>query len=192
MPLKNKLFPLGVLLLIASNCFSQSSSFGITGGLSKVLGDGSEYWKYGYNFGVQLFYSPSENFLIGGGINYSQWNADKAELTKYYKRLGFDGTVTSMTYIFEIVPSIRILIPIQKANFSFLGHFGFGLFYLNEELRFKGPYSEFITRSSERDPGLNMGGGISIWKFELLTLYHYVFTKSGSSSYLTVNTGFNF
>ena len=97
--MKNKLFSLGVLLIIAGNCFAQSSSLGITGGLSKVLGDGNEYWKYGYNVGIQIFYSPSENFLIGGLINYSQWNADQDKFTNYFNRLGFDGTVSGMKLI---------------------------------------------------------------------------------------------
>lgn len=83
-------------------------------------------------------------------------------------------------------------LPIRKDMLCFWGHFGFGLFFLNEELRFKSPYSGLIMRSSERDPGMNIGGGISIWKFEILTLYHYVFVKEGSSTYLTLNTSFIF
>lgn len=201
-----------LIIHFAGFSYGQESYFGIDGGFSKALGEGSKDWVIGFHVGLNGFvplFLQNPHILVGGYYSYNRFTPDEVKLARNYEYVDFD--ISGGISIFEFVPSIRILInPSEEKNSIFFMQTGIGHFHYVKNVKIKGTYTgkdfwgneyryyttENIKDSSD-DIGISFGGGFTIRKegklrFEILPLYHIIFTEEESTQYLTLSIGFKF
>lgn len=74
---------LSILFCISSG-HTQNLSYAPNFGISKAVGEESEYWKAGFSVGANLFYSLSNNFLLGGRIAYNRLSPNGEKIFESY------------------------------------------------------------------------------------------------------------
>lgn len=188
-----------VVLSAPSISHAEGNSFWVHGGISKAVGNGSEYWKLGHSFGGTLLFRITSNFLFGGRVALNKWAPNESELTKEYRGLGIDWNVTGSASILEVVPTIRIVLVTSEAkDFNVFYQLGMGLFRLNLDVTAEAYYSNQKLEMSIRDQdyrhGLSLGAGFTLGKrgsnrFEFLPLFHFVYTEGEQTRYFSVNVG---
>lgn len=194
--------------------FSKDINFGFGVGISKALGDGSEYWNMGFNGSGNLYYSLSNNVSIGGNIVYNRWgvNEDKvmSELRSFFPSEYSVGGISGSTTFLEISPVIRLLTTRgENQKIQFFGQAGLGYYIMSGKAQydysFEDSWSGFtysedgnvFIKMEENKIGLNFGAGIIIHRtsnvsFEINPIYHIIFTEEESTKYFTINFGIIF
>ncbi len=190
-----------IILLTSFTSYAQEMSFSANGGISKPVGDGSEYWNLGFSVGGNGFYPVSPNISIGGRIAYNKWTPDEDEIIKSVSAIdpGIKWDISGSATIIEIIPSLRVLAsPFINQSVNLFGQLGLGLFLFNLESKVKGTYMgstyDVSIDDSETKVGISIGGGLTIGEkgnaqFEILPLYHIIFTEDESTKYFSVNIG---
>jgi hypothetical protein len=186
---------------------TRTYSLGLGGGISKVIGEGSEFWKIGYTFSGSGYFHLSQSVLLGVRFAYNNWAANEEEYTGGLDVTGMNLDISGSTRVIELTPSIRFVTPLSKSNsIKFLGHAGFGLFLLKVKSTMKfdlgdgfnqQPFSQQSAESSESKLGFNIGGGIIFGEnnsiqFEVLPLYNIVLTEGDTFNYFSLSLGINF
>ena len=196
-------------IITAGISYTQEMSFGVNAGISKAVDD--VYWNLGFSVGGNVFYSVSPNFSLGGRIAYNRWAPNQDWFVGLHDRdimYHLNYPPSNQIYwnvsgsgrtIIEIVPSIRILAPTaENQSVNFFGQLGLGFFLINQDVTVYGSYMgsscEVYDKDSENKPGLSIGGGLTIGKkgstcFEILPLYHIIFTKDETTKYFSVSAG---
>ena len=170
-------------------------------GFSKLMGNGSEYWKIGFKYGGNGFYHLTPKILLGGCFVYCRFTPDRNEFTEDFGRIkGVESLdVYGSASITEVVPSLRIVTPVTKPkNISLFGQLGIGIFFVNLEATaeaiYKGRTYKESIKLSENKIGFSLGGGILIGKtgcvcIEVGPLYNVILTEEETTSYFSVNVG---
>ncbi len=194
------------IILSLGTSYAQGWSFGVNGGIAKLVGSGTEFWNPGFSVGSNIFYPVSPDISLGGRIGYVRFTPDETELIKSVSpiapsiALDISGNAT----FFEIVPSIRISPSIEEnREVNLFAQIGLGFFLMNLDATAKTSaigltYYEFI-KDSENRLGLSLGGGLTMGRkgsarFEILSLYHITFMENQflvgeRTQYFSVNFG---
>ena len=195
------IFSAFVIFITVGISYAQEMSFSANGGISNPVGDGSEYWNLGVSIGGNLFRSVSPNFSFGGRVAYNRWTPDEDKLLESVAGIdpGISWDISGSATIIELVPSIRLLAPMgENQSASIFGQLGLGYFLLNMNAEVKGSYlgttHEVSMDESESEVGLSVGGGLAIGEkgrtqFEILPLYHIIFTEDETTKYFSVSLG---
>ena len=199
------------LLFIVNFAQSQSMQIIPNAGISKPLGDGSEYWKLGYNVGINIFSKSSSNISFGGRIAYNRIPPNGDELIKFGSDIPVGPYSDSYDYklestsgamsIIEIIPSILISTskdPDSQTTFDIIA--GLGLYSMSSNVKVKGTYeSTYVQSTLEIEPesestskfGLQLGFLLTVSKvFTIQPHYNIIFTEEESTKYFTVNIGY--
>jgi hypothetical protein len=169
--------------------------FGLGGGISKALGDGSEYWNLGFVVFGDVFVAASENMLIGGHVAYNRWSPNEDELLGSYASIpGLTTDISGSASIIEIVPSIRLTTSGEGQSVKFFGQGGAGIYILKMEAdasaSYMGQTFSMSIDHSESKFGINVGAGLIINEIiEVYPMYNNVFTEGESTTYFSVNVG---
>jgi len=186
-----------IVLVTSFTSYAQQMSYSVNAGISKAVGDGSEDWNLGFCISGNGFYPVTPNILIGGRIAYNRWtpNIDRIEENEPSITWDASGSAT----IIEIVPSLRLTAPTSETQtVNFFGQLGTGFFLLNMDAKITGTDNgntyDLSADRSESKFGISLGGGLIIGKtgskrFEILPLYHIIFTKDESTKYYSLNIG---
>lgn len=188
--------------------------FGIGTGISKTLGDGSEYWNIGLNANGNLFYSLLDNVSIGGRIAYNRWGANKEKVMSELRSSSPSdysiGGISGSINIIEISPNIKFLTTQREhQQVQFFAQAGIGYYIMNGKAQYDYSYKNSSSGNSysregnvfiemeDNKIGLNIGAGIIInsypnMSFEINPVYHMIFTEEESTKYFTVNVGIIF
>lgn len=186
---------LSLLLCINISYGQNQTMMGVGVGISLPTGDGSEYWKMGFDINGEWFKQYSENLFIGGRIAYNRWSPDEDELTKDTPS-GIEWDISGSLTIIELLPSVRYVPSTnQGQQFQFFGQIGAGLYSLTANGEVKGSYyGSTVTVSADEsssDFGINFGAGAIIvmgnTKFLIYPNYNIVFTDEESTKYFTFN-----
>lgn len=175
------------------------SAICLEGGVSSLVGDGSEYWNTGFAVGGCLLYRVMPGVLLGGRVGYNRWTPNEEELTKPYEGLGINWDVSGSATSIEIAPIVRVTqTPGKGRKVSFFGQFGFGIFMIDidglVEAWYMGEYVAAEVKVSENKAGLSFGGGLIIGdeagiRFEVFPKYTVVLTEVESTKYIALNIG---
>ena len=182
-----------IILPTAGVSYAQEMPFIVSGGISKMVGEGSEYWNTGFSVGGSRFYPVSSIFYLGGRFAYNRWTPNEKELTKEFAGYGIDWDISGSATIYEVVPSIRISEPMANTQSgNFFVQLGLGYFLVSLNAIVRGYYMGRSVEASIEDSGdkfgLNLGGGFFVGKigsirFEVLPLYYIIFTEDETSKY---------
>lgn len=187
------------LLGIGTLSAQVTSGFGIGGGISKPTGDGSEYWKMGFNVNAEYLHQVGDVVFVGGRLAYNRWSADGDKvLEDAFGITGYDGggSVEGTASIIELMPTARFVAP--GDGVQFFGQVGLGLYMLKAEMEYDISVSGYGSQSGsstmdENDFGLEIGGGLIFGngdtKFSLYPMYHHIATEEEATKYFTVNFG---
>lgn len=211
MNMRVKLLFVLMFLLYSTIVQSQGMQIVPNGGISKALGDGSEYWKLGYNLGASVFKKSSSAITFGGRIAYNRLSPNGDEWIKMasgipagpygetydYKLESTSGGLS----IIEIIPSLMISMTNNKQSktkFNIIG--GAGLYSMSSDIKVEGSYeSQYVQSTVEIEPesesetkfGVQFGILLAIEdKFVIQPLYNIVFTEEESTKYFTLNVGY--
>ena len=189
---------ISIISVTSVTSYAQQMFYSVNIGISKATGDGSEDWNLGLCIGGNGFYPVNSNISIGGRIAYNRWtpNIDRIEENEPSITWDASGSAT----IIEIVPSLRLTASASETqNVNFFGQFGTGVFLLNMDAKITGTdngetYDLSAANQSESKLGISLGGGLIIGKtgskrFEILPLYHIIFTEDESTKYYSINIG---
>lgn len=176
------------------------ASFALGGGISNIVGEGSQYWNTGFSVGINGFGYLSRNILLGAHFATSRWTPDKNELIRDLPKVGIDWDFSGEATIMEIVPSVRLLGPwTETQSINVFAQVGFGYYFINLDASVKGSYMGVTYQESieetENKPGFTMGGGIILGRkggfcLEILPLYRIIFTEGGNTKYISVSVLF--
>lgn len=208
---RTTLFTLSFLMLV-NVALSQNIKVLPNAGISKALGDGSEYWKLGYNLGISVFTKSKSSISFGGRLAYNRLSPNGEELIKmgssipagpYGQTYDYELESTSGGLsIIEIVPAVMISTTTNKESNTILNIIGgAGLYSMSSNYKVKGSYESPSVQStieiepdseSETKFGIQLGILLAIQnRFVIQPLYNIVFTEEESTKYFTVNIGYN-
>jgi hypothetical protein len=186
------------ITLLHGISYAKDISFIANSGVSKAIGDGSEFWNLGFSVGGNVFYHVEPNFLLGGCIAYDRWAPNKDEVIRFLSPITVSD-VSGVINIIKVAPSFRISVsPFGSQWLLLFGQQDFGLFLMNGKVTIKGSYEnapfEHSTEDSENKYGWSLGGGLIIGKkgnlcLEILALYHIILTEDEGTKYFSVNIG---
>jgi len=176
-------------------------NFSVAGGLSNLIGDNGEYWKLGFYLGGSIFFPVSSSISVGGHVAYHRWAPDEEKLTEPYSGLGIDINVSGSGAFIEIIPAVRFALANTEQSEFFI-QAGGGLCLMKLDVKVKASwlwiYEEASISESDNRPCLLFGGGAILGKkgrmrFEILALYHIVFTEGGErTEYFSAGLGLGF
>lgn len=191
----NRLFAV-IILLCMGTAFGQG--FEVGGGISKAVGDGSEYWNLGFNVNGSYFMPLSPNIRIGGRFAYNYWSPNEDELKSDFGMSDMSLSIDGSGTIIELTPSIRFVSPPKGGGTGFFAQAGVGYFIWKGTAEVSASmmgysYTEEIEDSDEVF-GVNFGGGIILGGsfgrgITIYPLYNILFTEDESTKYFTVNVG---
>ncbi len=168
-------------------------------GISKSVGDGSEYWNVGLNINWELFQKVSENLLFGGRFAYNRLSPNEDELKKEFNgNSDIDLDVSGSASIIELLPSIRIVSSKnQNQKIQFVGQIGVGCHILKRKTEISSAGLHLMTEIFEIEFGTNFGGGIIMGisenaKLSIYPMYNIIFTEEESTKYFALNIGISF
>lgn len=175
-------------LLLMVGVASAQVQLGVGGGISKALGDGSEYWKLGFNGRVTAFKAMGENLDVGVMGAYNMFSMDTDGLLEDMDAdmAGVDVESDVSLSIIEIIAAARYFMSPQ-----FFVQGGGGLYIMNAKGDFTisgmgQTYSEEMDES-ESKPGVSLGAGFNMGNIGVAAFYNIVFTEDESTKYFTVN-----
>lgn len=180
----------GIVVLLAvilmAGVASAQIQFGVGGGISKAMGDGSEYWKLGFNGRVTAFMPQSDNLHIGVMGAYNSIGMDIDAIIDDWGVDGMEGETDVKMSIIEIIGAVKYFMTPQ-----FYLQAGGGLYMMKA----KGDYSisgfgeeeERSMDESESKPGISLGAGFNMGSIGIAAFYNMVFTEDESTKYFTVN-----
>ena len=186
-----------IFFISMTQTFSYSQKVTYTAGLgfAKLTGHGGEPWNLGFTLAGQGFYHLTSNILVGARVAYNRFAPDVGYLTRI-NVTGLEYVVSGSASIFELLPNVRFMFPTSGAqSLSFFTQAGFGLyltsFSASVEASIDGLSVKETCEHSESQFGLNLGAGIIIaqikgWRFEILPLYHIIFTEGSKTNYFFV------
>lgn len=195
-----------ITFIFFTNSFGQQTVVGIGSGISKAVGEGSEFWNLGYNISLEFYKQVTENILVGGRFAFNRITPDKDEINKSlaldtFGDLSFDSKVevTGSASMLELLPSIRIVTSKDEDQLiQFFGQFGAGCniyrAYAKTSVSINS-FSETVTiEEFEIVPSINIGAGISIdltmnIKLLIYPMYNFMFTEDESTKYISFNLG---
>lgn len=176
-------------------------TFNIGGGFSNLTGDNGEYWKPGFYLSGSLFFPVSSIVSLGGYVTYHRWQPDEEEIIEPFSGYGIDIDITGAATFIEIAPSVRFKFSTAE-SFEFFIQTGGGISLMKLDIKAEAAYlwihEEASISESDNRACLLFGGGIILgakgrMRFELLTLYHIVFTEGGErTEYFSAGLGFGF
>lgn len=171
-------------------------SFSLGGGISSLVGEGSQYWNTGFSVAMNGFRYITRNILLGGHFTYHRWTPDENELLKLVPDVGIDFDISGQATIIELVLSARLLaLQPETQSVNLFAQVGFGYYFINLDAKVKASYLgvtyQDSIEESENKPGVTLGGGIILgraggFRFEILPMYKIIFTEDGNTKYFSI------
>jgi len=197
-----------LICIAASVVHGQNQTIiGLGGGISKATGDGSEFWKMGFNINGELFQRVSENVLIGGRLTYNRWNPDEEALENEVRNEfpGFSDLIFDISgslSIIEVIPTLRLVSSVDREQqVQLFVQMGAGYYNLRSAGQVTVSYmGKSVTQSmdaSESDFGFDFGAGIIVGgaghtRVSVYPMYSIVLTEGESTKYFVINLGITF
>ena len=75
--------------LVWSGAKKSKLDFGLYGGVSQAVGEGSENMNLGINLGTDALYPLNDYFSYGGALDYHVWKLDNPEILNVYEKKEF-------------------------------------------------------------------------------------------------------
>lgn len=212
--MSKRIFP-ALIALIAAGANAQTMDFEPKiaiepqAGMSKLLGDGSEYAESGFSIGLTALSSPMQQVQFGISANYNHFTINIEDmLADNGLRLPSGMSVDETFTIFELTPVVRFsLVPPDQKFIPFLQG-GLGMYFTKAEA--EASYQGQTKTNSESDQyfGINISGGFQIKlndraRLQIAPSYHIVFSGNDSedseassdeetSKYFAVRAGLSF
>jgi hypothetical protein len=196
------------IIISLLSCFAltygQNNIIGIGGGLVKPLGDGSEYWKMGFDFKGEYFIKIYENILLGARIAYNHNTVDEDMIKGLFSNevsQGYNIDVSATSSIMEILPSIRVVSCSNLENkVQFFGQVGGGFYLMGQKAdvsvsNMGTPVGQASFGLKDNKLGFDFGAGLMLGgkiKFIVYPLYNIILTEGKSTKFLTINEGIVF
>ncbi len=171
-----------VFVVFSPHIFAQQVTFDAYIGVSKLIGEDSDYWNTGFHLGGGAFYQLNKYLWIGATIEYHRFTLNENELGS-----GVD-LISSLGSAFVITPKIRAFLPGKSENLKFYGQIGAGLYSYNLKAEWEttahywGGYQviRYKYDDSESRFGLNIALGMIIRiakniSLEIIPIYHLIF-----------------
>ena len=200
------IFVLLITLLSSINLVNAQSQylFGLSGGVSKPVGEFSEIWNTGFNIAGEVFYKGSDNMYTGWRVVYNRWSPDQSVLEeKYIDYYGLVTNISSSATLIEITPSIRFILSANKnRKTQFFGQISFGYYIIDIDVKASTIYNIDLipisgSSGTEKNFGINLGAGIITkgpgnTKFTLYPMYNIMSNLAKETKYFSINAGFLF
>lgn len=186
-----------VLGLCATTGWSQDLYFSFNGGASKTVGDEYSEFELGWSAGAGGYFRLGNNVMLGARAGYVQWDPVDSEFENMAVDFGPEDEleVDGRAWVFELVPSLRIISETPYVKLFFQG--GTGWYILNSRVTVSAQVldlqEEFGEKSTSRF-GIQFGGGavignMRLLSLELLPLFNVVFGEDDVWNYFTLNAG---
>ncbi|MBN1781846.1 hypothetical protein JW948_12015 [bacterium] len=184
------------IMLAVICCFafgSGQSVLEIGGGMTQLTGDGSEYFKTGFNINGNFFGKTSPTLFMGLHAAYNRVSVDEDEFLGGYTGLGVD--ISGSISIIELIPSIRIVpVPRPGQSARFFIQAGGGMYLMKGESEVSALGYSVSTETEENEFGIQLAAGMIFGAPGTTTLtvypmYNIIFTEDESTKYFTVNLG---
>jgi hypothetical protein len=181
---RNLAIVLVLMLMVGVDSLSaqDESFFGVTGGITKLTGEGSEDFNLGFNIGGEFFRQIKENLYVGGRAVYNRIGVDTDEMTA-----GTGVDASAHVSIIELLPTIRFSPPAAEGQSArFFGQAGVGLYMMKVSAEAEG----LTVSADENKFGVNLGVGVIINdQFTIFPGYNIIFTEYESTKYFSVSVG---
>jgi hypothetical protein len=194
-----------VVFTFHQRAIAQEMRWGLSGDVSKYLGEDRDEVKIGYGAAGHVFIPIQKNIWIGGRVSYNYWNLDEdkaieAWIPEEYREVSW--SITGSWEALEVSPALRFSPTMGiESGLGFFTHIGVGVFYVNVETTVTGTYegdtASGIENYSETDLGASLGGGAMVGlskhiQLEVFPLYQMIFVSNETIKYLTINIGISF
>jgi hypothetical protein len=171
----------------SSSSSSSGTLFSVGGGLAGLIGNTGSFYKIGYTLSGDVFKKISNNFLIGGRLEYSFLPPNDSKYLDYISELlGEDVTdlgisVSGGVSIIGIEPCIRFATSAPTSKM--FGQIGVGYYMVKEKVTLSGGgESGDIADYSENKFGIHVALGACLYQgasigFYLYPSYTRIFTE---------------
>ncbi|MCK5147310.1 outer membrane beta-barrel protein [bacterium] len=174
-------------VLLMAGMASAQVGFSVGGGISKLMGDGSEHFNMGFNGRLAAFKPISDNMYVGVMGAYNYFGLDTDGLLGEMEDLpGVEYEVDASASIIEILPMLRYFL---SPNMFIQA--GGGIYMFKTKMSFSATYlGETFDESddtTESKAGISLGAGFAFGKILIIPIYNMIFTENESTKYFTVN-----
>ncbi len=197
-----------ILSFAASSAFCDNSIIGFGGGSAHALGEGSEYWKTGFNMNGELFQKVSEYTYFGVRASFNRWSPDQSKVENdltsevrndywYHSTVNLldvhlDGSFTTL----EIIPSFKFITkPNPDEPSQLFGQLGAGMYFCNADIKATARVSSrtVTVKVNETENRIGVNGGVGliiggkVTKLAINSMFHLVFTDDEWTKYININ-----
>lgn len=204
--MNNKLILIVIFIILATNIVLSDNitedMYGLNIGTSKLVGDGSKYYKIGFDINGYLLQKVSEDMYLGLRASYNRWSPNEDEIEDEFDIPGLDIDISGSASIIEIIPTIRIVPAfLRTGQTQFYGQLGAGYYKLYMDTEIYGSLMGYSSTSSidesKSNFGIDFGPGVIInitknTKITLSSMYKIIYGEKESTNYFTINLGILF
>lgn len=204
--MNNKLILIVIFVILATNIVLSDNitedMYGLNIGTSKLVGDGSKYYKIGFDINGYLLQKVSEDMYLGLRASYNRWSPNEDEIEDEFDIPGLDIDISGSASIIEIIPTIRIVPAfLRTGQTQFYGQLGAGYYKLYMDTEIYGSLMGYSSTSSidesKSNFGIDFGPGVIInitknTKITLSSMYKIIYGEKESTNYFTINLGILF